>query len=40
MYLRTPKNEDLTIPNTNILGGNIVNYTKSKKDRSILFIQR
>lgn len=34
-HLRTPKDEDVTIPNANILIGNITNYTKSK-NRSIL----
>jgi len=35
-HLRTPKNEDVTIPNANILVGNIINYTKTKENRSIL----
>lgn len=33
--LRTPKNENVTIPNANILIGNITNYSKNK-DKSIL----
>ena len=33
--LRTLKNEDVTIPNANILTGNIINYSHNK-DRSIL----
>ncbi len=34
--IRTPKNEDVTIPNANILIGNIVNYTKNEEDSIIL----
>jgi len=34
--IRTPKNEDVTIPNANILIGTIVNYTKNEEDSIIL----
>ncbi|OIQ37118.1 MAG: hypothetical protein BM563_09310 [Bacteroidetes bacterium MedPE-SWsnd-G1] len=35
--IRTPKNEDVTIPNANILMGNIVNYSNNKDANTILY---
>ncbi|MDT0551946.1 mechanosensitive ion channel family protein [Urechidicola vernalis] len=35
--VRTPKNEDITIPNANILTGNIINYSNNKEANTILY---
>lgn len=34
--LRTPKNEDITVPNASILGGKTVNYSTSSKDLGLI----
>ena len=36
-HIRTPKNEDVTIPNANILIGKIVNYSNNKQQPIILY---
>ncbi|WP_416867029.1 MAG: mechanosensitive ion channel domain-containing protein [Imperialibacter sp.] len=34
--IRTPKNEDITVPNASILGGKTVNYTSSSKQLGLI----
>jgi small-conductance mechanosensitive channel len=35
-HLRTPKNEDVVVPNSMILGGEVVNYTTLAKSRGLI----
>jgi small-conductance mechanosensitive channel len=35
-HLRSPKNEEIVIPNSQILGGEVLNYTSLSKDRGLI----